>query len=315
MGYNQGLAVGLAIGIPCALILAGSIFFYTRHKRLQQEEDRRANDLDVELRDDGLFKEFGEALHRPYDQSKSQKYISEAPGLDKSSMSADTASHLRESVTTPPQSFEKRKLAAALSESIPGSTVGANGTANSTANGTGSLGPQPVPPPAHSKTSSSYDFYDTFIPILPSSEQQELGQPPAIAAASDRQSMHSSNNTSIIQADTSSRSLDNLAKQLQGPQFFEKLPSRAGTISQKHRSIHQSLPTPSATDLVVNPYDHGGINDNFVNDRTSPLKNHPYREKLVGRPAEMPTLGLENNFDNNIRPDADYDSEPDVIFK
>lgn len=244
MGYNQGLAVGLAIGIPSFIVLVGAYILWLRNRKRNRREDLLENDLDVELRDNNLFKEFQEALHRPY----AGKPDADAPEPEKN-------------------------LASLLL--LPGHTQLVT----------------PAPLVHHAKSPLAYDFYDTFIPILPDGNTPGNGSsgsiardrpasitnsprdrsvkergsgatftllaPPPIA---DRPSINSSS-TSVGDALALARSLDTLAKQLQSPQFFEKLPLRAGTVQTRPRAG----PTNLSSDLLHNVvYDRQGINDDYV---------------------------------------------------
>lgn len=64
MVYDQSLAVGLAVGIPCFVVLLGGSVLYLRRRRSDRRED--ALSADVEMRDSNSYTEFHEALHQPY---------------------------------------------------------------------------------------------------------------------------------------------------------------------------------------------------------------------------------------------------------
>lgn len=293
MGYNQGLAVGLAIGIPCCLVLAGVYALWLRNRKLQQKEDAENSDIDVELRDNNLFKEFGEALHRPYENGKSPSKSKEFnvsedshTAVEKHTPSSDLASLSRE--LTSSKTFSDRRR------------------------------PVTTPTPSvfnqsHQKTPSSYAFYDTFIPVLPGQSEGDL-QPPSFT---DKQSVHSSNGSLIgVNGSNLSRSLDNLVKLLQGPQFFEKLPSRAATVTKQRPMFHVQPANNSSSDVVHNVLvDTLAINDDYIYEAGSPRQKHPYRER-VGASDKSGVANLERNFDNDITADTEFDSnQPDVIFK
>lgn len=306
MGYNQGLAVGLAIGIPVFLVLVGAYVLLVRHRRLQRQEDAQGGDIDVELQDNNLFKEFGEALHRPYDQRKLPRKLKEF-----ASESLHTAEEKRTPLLTPDLAELSRELlllrTASKHLTTPTPLVANAGQGRTT----------PILATSHQKTPLAYAFYDTFIPILPGQAEQQV-QPPHMPGA-DRHSVHSLNGSLIGgNASSLSRLLDNLAKQLQGPQFFEKLPLRAGTT--KLRPAFQLAPANnSSSDVVHNIlYDSSAINDNYVHETGSPRQRHPYREWAdKADKTDTAEIGnLQNNFDNNITADTDFDAEqPDVVFK
>lgn len=304
MGYNQGLAVGLAVGLPCFIVFVGALFFYRRNRRLQRKEDQEGDAFDEEMGENGLFKEFGEELHKPA-ATPSRTRLTGGNSPQKSSAdtmmgklltSADSvksASLLNLSKTP---SLDRCKLLPHFSELFQHRPQGQpHGL---------SLG----------KSNSAYDFYDTVIPILPLDPDL---QPPA-NAGSDRQSVHSSRG-SLLPGDKT-RSLESLAKQLQNPLIFEKVPSRASTtLARPQRAFVPGSKSSSQTDLLE-PYVHGGINDHFVNETTTlqeqPLV-HPYRERIMAHQetALKQGMGLESNFDNDITADTGSSSQPDVVFK
>lgn len=283
MGYNQGLAVGLAVGLPSLFILFGMFCLWLRNRRLQRKEDNQELHIDVELRDNHLFTEFQEELHRPYEKNKTKPV---ADAAEKRVSSTDLNSLSPGSSSSHTFSDKRRNQVVTPAVSVLN---------------------------AHQKTPSSYDFYETFIPILPSTpgpQDYDLLQPPGIST--DAQSTHSSNNGSLIgpglNRDLMSKSLDNLAKQLHNPQFFEKLPSRATTVNMKQRIHHVN----NLSSEVVNVPERTGINDNYVYEVNDglPRQKHPYHQRIT------PTMNLEGNFDNSIAKDAPFDEEtPDVIFK
>lgn len=291
MRYNNALAVGLSIGLPCALVFVGCLVLWIRNRKRQKVEDQSEEAIDVELRDENSFSKFEDALHRPYDNKKDL----DTAAHEKRVSSTDVASTLLR-FTSSSNTYDHKKVYLP-----PGSSVA----------------------DSHRKTASAYDFYDTFIPILPSSNNNithssrnstsELPQPPPLAAHADRASSHSNSDASLIDNNTSSRSLDNFAKQLLGPLFFEKLPSRAATVSLKQRNLaenHNSLSDFVPADLLQNA---NMVNENFVYTPETP-KKHPYAERLASKPAAAGHT-LENNFDNNIAADANFGEEAGVVFK
>ena len=310
MAYNQGLAVGLAVGLPCFIVFVGALFFYRRNRRLQRKEDQEGDALDVEMGENGLFKEFGEALHKPAaTPSQTRLFGGNSPlkshadttmaKLLTSGDSVKSASVLNLSKT---HSLDRRKLVQHFPELYQHRPQGQ---------------PHGLP---HGKSNSAYDFYDTVIPILPL--DPDLQPPTNAGSGLDRQSVHSSRG-SLLHGDQT-RSLESLAKQLQNPQFFEKLPSRASTtLARPQRAFVSGSKSSSQTDLLA-PYAHGGINDHFVNETTTlqeqPLV-HPYRERIIAHQmahqeaALKQGMGLESNFDNNITAETGFSSQPDVVFK
>ncbi|KAK6459388.1 uncharacterized protein RJT20DRAFT_4958 [Scheffersomyces xylosifermentans] len=265
MVNTQGLTVGLAVGVPSFVIITVVLLFWLRNQRKQNKEDSLDNEIDMDLRDDQPFNQFQEELHRPYnkvkddvntynDPSKSSstthgvEYVTEKPYVSSngSSSSSNTIDHSTNTFQTPPRA-----------------PAGARVTPN------------------HYKTASAYDFYETFIPILPQSHTGSpninssgntvshshsnslsfpdgFSQPPALGELA---STNNSSNTSLADKN----SLDNLAKQLAGPTFFEKLPSRAAVVSLKPRYNNVAAHNNSSSDLVHNTLvGETALNDNFI---------------------------------------------------
>lgn len=318
MAYNQGLAVGLAIGIPCAIIFVGAYILLMRNKRRNKREDSQGDDLDVELQENNSFNEFQEALHKQYDSRK----LPQEPDVDAS-----------------PSHSEKHPLSAEVASMLRG--LGLSQTASDRRK-TQLVTPAPLVLNQHQKTPLSYDFYDSFIPIIPDANNttptgrssspfiaHDLAQPPAING--DRNSVHSSSNTSLVgsNVDSLSRSLDNLAKQLHSPQLFEKLPLRAATMHLKQRPGSHVIAHNLSSDIIHNTlFDRVAINDDYVYESGSPRQKHPYHLRLLQRDSSefgageltvnttLDTTNIEKNFDNNITADADFDEDtPDVVFK
>lgn len=317
MGYNQGLAVGLAIGIPCLIIIVGGYILLMRNRRRNKREDSKEDELDVELDDNNSFNEFHEELHKQYHKKSPQE-----PDLD----------------ATPAHS-EKHPLSAEVASMLRGSGLSQTMLDRRK---TQLVTPAPLMLNQHQKTPLSYDFYDSFIPIMPDANAttptgrtsspfiaHDLAQPPAING--DKASVHSSSNTSLANSnlDTLSRSLDNLAKQLHSPQLFEKLPLRAATMHLKQRPGSHIIAHNLSSDVIHNTlFDRLAINDDYVYESGSPRQKHPYHLRLLQRESSefgandltvnttLDTANIEKNFDNNITPDTDFDKEtPDVVFK
>lgn len=299
MVYNQALAVGLAVGLPSALILSVCVFLWLRNQRKQKQEDA-FDDVDMDMRDNHLFGQFQEELHKPYnDPNKSLTTQQSSEAVEKEHVSLSNGS-------SSTSAEEKKRLQ--------------------------------LPPAIHQKTPSSYDFYDTFIPVLPSSQSDtqdtlDLSQPPGIGEAGGNRTPMSSNssNASIIGGGAINRekSLDNFAKQLHGPGFFEKLPSRATSAGLKHRNIHTTYNNSSSDILQGTNIQPDAINDSYVylvDDKLPDptLTSTPDRlskaSNTIKGLASGP--GIENNYEQNIATDSKspfgpehMDEQPDVIFK
>lgn len=69
MVNTQGLAVGLAVGIPSFIILVVVGIFWYRNQQKQKHEDMNDNEIDIGLRDDHSFNQFQEELHKQYEKN------------------------------------------------------------------------------------------------------------------------------------------------------------------------------------------------------------------------------------------------------
>lgn len=316
MVYNEGLAVGLAIGIPCALIIPGCSYIWYRNQQKQNKEDSLENGVDMDLRDNQSFSQFEEQLHKPYND----------PNKSFTTQSGDSSNSEK---NTEKQTY--------ISANNSTSTTNVTDITSSTA-------PITKPPhtplrtprtSSHQKAASAYDFYDTVIPMLPGEGQGDLAQPPHVGGGpSTPRSQNASSSSSIINvhngASSNSKSLDNLAKQLTQPTFFEKLPSRAGTV--RSPVISGPIPNNSSSELLKNQLlVRDAINDHYVyeasssplgklDDEDSPASGpHPYRN-LHHDPPKLKIISGNNidaNFDADIDADSPFvdNSQPDVIFK
>lgn len=273
MGDTQGLTVGLAVGIPSVVIIGVIAIFWIRNQRKQLREDLDRTDIDIELQDDQSFTQFHEALHRhkQYDGSadkveNSSTYLQFERVLGTDSSNGSSSSDQQQPLQPPPHQAH-----------IPSSKLNNHS-----------------PPPA--RQPSVYDFYETFIPVLPQSANQPTsGQPSARASTADLTNFTeiSNNNdttsmflyllpspppqatvmapvTSGSGIDSGSVSttgnggdLDMLAKQLHGPQFFEKLPSKATKVQLKSRYSNYN----NSSSELINNYlisQTTAINDHFT---------------------------------------------------
>lgn len=297
MANTQGLAVGLAIGIPSLIIIVVCVFIWYRNQRKQNREDRSDDEVDLDLRDNRLFSEFQEELHRPQDR--------------KTEPSANNG-NLEEKVF-------------ASTSSSHGSSLSTNVADNRAVFHKGQS-PFPHQPGTHSKTPSSYDFYDSVIPVLPTGTKngsEPLAQPPHIAA--DGPTGGSSNHSSAVSIDGTTnspkkdRSLDSFAKQLNSPAFFEKLPSRATSSYLKQKpSAHYQLSNSSSTDAFQVRYGSSPkINEHYVLESPPRDQPHPYTQLKSQDEGPKPPVSriFAGGVDRAFDAEGESDSEPAVIFK
>ncbi|CUM64439.1 uncharacterized protein PRCAT00002043001 [Priceomyces carsonii] len=274
MGYREGLAVGLAIGVPCALIfMVGSVLWFRNHRKLKKE-DLNESEIDIGLKDDQLFCQFQDELHRPYNKNQANapqgelEHIAEKPYQSSLSHGSSSSNFVDSRSTSLPQR------------------------------------------PQHLKTASSYDFYETFIPILPHQNgnhhsslvtiNKESGPPATITENGHGDESRSSNIS--IAGSLHEKSLDNLAKQLNGPTFFEKLPSRAATMVVKPRIPMSS--TNSSSDVIIETdlVNDTAMNDNFVYEAKAPVVTEGTNPVILGNTSDKTEhQETEKKGDNNTK--------------
>ncbi|PVH20919.1 hypothetical protein CXQ85_004432 [Candidozyma haemuli] len=301
-------------------------------------------DIDVELRDENSFNQFQDALHRQASNYEKKEGSDVATAHEKQVSSTDLDVHednmssSRGSSTS--NTFSEQKRPNFFTP--PPSVLNGN-----SARYVPPSASQQGSPGLHQKSPSSYDFYDTFIPILAShnstaGDLSELTQPPPALNHDGRSSGSSSSNTSSTR---DNRSLDNLAKQLHHSQLFDKLPSRAASVSIKQRP-HLPVPANNSSSELVRDYFHSdAINENYVvqvpstnededDDDSingdSPVDDESKKNQLTVTEEEVETpqtesgppvgsetgiANIEGNFDNNIATKTFDEEEPDVVFK
>lgn len=264
MVNTQGLAVGLAVGIPSFIILVVVGIFWYRNQQKQKHEDMNDNEIDIGLRDDHSFNQFQEELHKQYEKNND-----------------DDETHIREEKLTHDSSENSN-----------------DGQQHSTSTASRQT---PTPHSQHynsnhggQRPQTSYDFYETFIPILPSNQQRSpsvQGSTADIADThpndtdTDLETTTNNNNgtgnnlatdssSSLINSHlrTSSNDLNTLAKQLNNPVFFEKLPSRATkyqvkSVNNNYGNTNAVGKNNNSSSDLINNYLIGethAINDHFT---------------------------------------------------
>lgn len=306
MVNTQGLAVGLAIGIPSLIILVVCVLLWYRNQRKQNKEDQSDDEVDLDLRDNHLFNEFQEELHRPLDR-REVTHHNNGENLEEKVFASVSSSH--------------------------GSTLSTNVTDIWTGS---QKGTSPYPPPGHmlhTKSPSAYDFYDTVIPVLPTEGSKNgsaiagetgLTQPPQIGVdPSNGDTSNHSSATSIDGVNSSpkrDRSLDSFAKQLNSPAFFEKLPSRVTSSYLKQRPVtHYQLSNNSSTDgFHVRYGSDTKINEHYVVEpHSNDSQPHPYSQlRTTNKSNKTPVSKvLAGGIDQSFDAEGEGELEPPVVFK
>lgn len=265
MGVDSSVTVGLSVGIPAAVIIGVCVFIWWFNQRKQRKEDLLHDEIDLELKDDGLFVDMHDAILRTRGAgggaaaagSGSLGAADAAP--DKESHQYNELSHSSSSVTDP-------------------------------------LTPR-QPPRLHAphRTPSLYDFYESVIPVLPAGSggpsgpagaaggaagavgaagasagagagsTGTLAQPPPLHPQGYSTPSKSNLSASIVKA-PSLKLLDSLAKQLTQPAFFEKLPSRTVTRKPEMHSRPRGL-------ALTNSVDRSSEGQSVAGSEGAPLSN------------------------------------------
>lgn len=285
MGATEGGTVGMAVGIPAGVIIVGCLAFWYYNQRKQKKEDEEDKyGLEVEMRDDHLFSDFQQELLRKKGEMKAGN--------------------------------QKEKT----------SDKGAYGgyqlsLSNGSSSSTNFVDKRPT---GHNKTGSSYDFYESVIPIIPPSTYSKSSMPisssnnlvgsgngqDSIANGPGRKStsqvsLFTSGDSSGLNANSpkkNNKSIENLVKQLHAPAYFDKIPSKVPAPSYTIRS-HSTGPNNSSSDLIHNTLvaQDDAINAHYTYSHAShPLSNgirvghHP--EGSTSHNKRVYDMG---SFDNN----------------
>lgn len=306
------LTVGLAVGVPSAIIITFVALLWLRNQQKQNREADTHDDIDMDLRGNESFDHFENELLKPYGN-----IASEATHPDPPTPSSINNSHTTNTNTNSEKPNVSSNGSSASTNTIEHKKQGQN--LPQTHLFTQARNPKP---------SSAYDFYDSFIPVLPTNgtssahDVSQLAPPPILH---DTASTTASSNNSIAPS-PQDKSLDSLAKQLTAPTFFEKLPSRAAPVVLKNRGnpSYASTTNNSSSDLVANKMvnDTSAINEHFFYE-ASGVDTKP-RKRL----EEVSTVDIDNSFDpesdivrndlspfNDDRRNSSDGSVPGVIFR
>lgn len=276
---TSGLIAGLCIGVPALVAVLFMLYMWFFNEKKQKKED--AYDIDFGTRDDELFDHFRSELHKPYASKVTETY-DKLTTLD-DNIDDNQASHSSDSIERPK---------AARAPSTPSKTtrlhdaktpISYEVTLKTPLDGRSHVDS------AHAKTPLSYDFYDSFIPVMASSTS--VDNRPHYETASEEHATDAASTSrlsfSVPSGNHQEKSLDNLAKQLHGPQLFEKLPTRVPTVQIKQRP---AVPSTSynnlSTDLILSQ-EAGGINEHFTYEANALLqdnKPHAYTAFVSGSP-------------------------------
>ncbi|KAI5955081.1 SKG1 [Candida jiufengensis] len=388
MANSNGLAVGLAVGIPSFLIIIVVGIFWYKNQRKLQKEDIDDEFIEKELQnDESSFKQFHEQLHRKYDNqqldSKNNKNGDEIiykenviTDSSNGSSESDFPSNTSSSTTNNQQQHpygQHLKLPQYPSTQYSQTISNIQPTYNNNNNNNNSQQPYSQPPPPQQQQ-SSYDFYDTFIPTfannnlpnspntfpqqqpdnhhhslnplnnffsssnsnsktnsyidltntsenLPSTNQQQhqqhLPESNSISSLLNHHTNQQQQQQQQSQSHTrsSSTDLDTLAKQLNNPIYFEKLPSKAAQ-QQNNYFIKPRYPSntlknnKSSSSELVNNYligENSAINDHFtyeapmIENKANEIQQQQ-EEKILQEKIEKNPLNnqIDNAFDANI---------------
>lgn len=302
-----GLAVGLAVGIPSAVIIIFVAIFWLRNNRKQRREDEIQDEIDMDLRGNESFDHFESELHKPYrNQVPEPIQDPPTPSSTDNNHTANTHASEKQYISSNGSSTSTNTIEPKKALNLPQAPIHQFAIAR------------------NPKPSSSYDFYDSFIPVLPSngasSSAHDVAPLPPPPVVQDVASTHASSSESVVVM-PQDKSLDNLAKQLTAPTFFEKLPSRAAPVVLKNRGNNSYLSTAnnSSSDLIANRLvnETSAINEHFIYEANG----------VEVKPKQVGAVDIDNSFDreagivaNDLSPFHDDRegsdiSAPGVIFR
>lgn len=156
---SDSMAVGLAIGIPSFLVLVFAALFWYRNHLKQNREDKKASAIDLELQDNESFVQFEQELHRPGKPAGPDHFDNDGAasgsGSGSSCVGGKDDKGLDGQHIDKDHEFTKEKV---------------HSSSNSNTNSNIESTDFDMNMKRHSKNNSAYDFYETFIPILPNRE-------------------------------------------------------------------------------------------------------------------------------------------------
>lgn len=235
MADNNGLAVGLAVGIPTFLVILLVGMFWIRNHRKQKREDLVEDDIDIGLKDDQSFQQFEQELHRPINQ------VTDSNGSSTLTESSQRQAHLN-------QNFRNQKTYDYYNTFIPVMNDGNHVRTHLM--------------PLNDSFATKHD--ESFNESGVNSSLASLLMHQNNGSISTYNYNHSQNQYSNPQT-PNGKNLGNLAKHLSTPQFFEKLPSQTRTYQIKKSSI---VPTNnnSSSDILQNQFigEDNKLNDSYA---------------------------------------------------
>ncbi|CAK9441339.1 uncharacterized protein LODBEIA_P52080 [Lodderomyces beijingensis] len=296
MAYSNALAVGLAVGIPSALIIIAVFIFWYRNQRRQEKEDNEAGTIDKDLQDDRSFELFQEELHKKqsYGKNGSDILLKEHTVSETSNGSSESNVNLDQQDTTASASTHPYGKHVWVQNNQPEQ--------------------QQQPAPQNAKHASSYDFYNTFIPTFenstssnPTSNSNQGQNPPPLTSKPSSElsrsihnifgskqnnstskdaagpMSHSDSASSILSHPNHLRSpsndLDTLAKQLNNPVFFEKLPSKAAAEASAITIRPRYIASPNSRS--VNNSSTDLLNNHLVGENSAMNDHYTYEAPIV----------------------------------
>lgn len=176
MQASDSLAVGLAVGVPSFLVLVAVSLFWLRNQRRQKQEDMKELAIDLELQDNQSFVQFQQELHRPYNKNK--EFDNEDEAGSATGSGSGSGSGLK--VDKASVDHDNDKEHEYTKEKVHSSS-------NSNTNSNLESSDFDMNFKRHSKNISAYDFYETFIPILPNRESSNSLSNPNQPAQSQSQ--------------------------------------------------------------------------------------------------------------------------------
>lgn len=225
--FTTSLAVGLGVGIPIFVVIVGYIGFLIYRKRRLSNEDSSGKDVEAGLADDMLYTLFSEQLNSRFkvkgvdiEENDLKEIDIEGNDLNDVDSEGNELKDTKEYELKDIEGAEEKTLK--LSQPLTLLSEDQKSNLSKVSN----MSYSPKKNMKGSGSGSGYDFYDTFIPILPRSD--EFVQPPGIHADGQSISAKSTSARSSSYNSANSRnglahSLIALAALLHNPQFSQAL--------------------------------------------------------------------------------------------
>ncbi|EDK46394.1 hypothetical protein LELG_04575 [Lodderomyces elongisporus NRRL YB-4239] len=314
MANSNALAVGLAVGIPSALIIGVVLIFWYKNQRKLRKEDLDDNFIERELQDDHSFKMFQDELHTTYDQKKGPELVDiqlkEQAVSDTSNGSSESglenelqhqqqpegsahpyAQHLKLHQAARQLPFEQQQQQQPLRQPTQYYQQQQHQQQQQQQ--------QQLPP--HQRQISSYDFYNTFIPTFTSDNNNSnasstLPPPAAPAAPAAPTAPTQVANDGTYSSSSRAHSSSDLAKGVANI-FSSKnrLNSVNNTNNNNSTNNVHNLSDSTASSILLSSNNNNNNNNNNSNNSNSNNVSQPIHSRSTSNDLDTLAKQLNNS--------------------